>query len=103
MQVNFKGLYAIINKEENLRNMKRESVQQISPIKFNSFLEDTEEFKVKGSYLYQNDETGDYFISIKREMGSDKKIKRELLKEKRLKYSAGQYLYFKYLVRKNVL
>ena len=33
----------------------------------------------------------------------DKKITRELLKEKRLKYSTSQYLYFKYLVRKNVL
>lgn len=33
----------------------------------------------------------------------DKKIKRELLKEKRLKYSTSQYLYLKYLIRKNVL
>ena len=33
----------------------------------------------------------------------DKKLKKELLKEKKLKYSTGQYLYLKYLIRKNVL
>ena len=33
----------------------------------------------------------------------DKKLKKELLKEKRLKYSTAQYLYLKYLIRRNIL
>ena len=48
-------------------------------------------------------EENKYLTKLIAHYQDDKKIKKALLKEKRFKYSRAQFMYFKYLVRKNIL
>ena len=48
-------------------------------------------------------EENKYLTNLIAHYQDDKNIKKALLKEKRFKYSRAQFMYFKYLVRKNIL